>query len=109
LQRLYDANRGRGLEILAVNIIGGDDEANGVAAARALAEAARLTFPVLHGDEASLAEIAGAYGVRGLPAHFLVDAAGDLLLGRDYWGAEGEARLVRDVEALLEARDAGQE
>ena len=98
LGRLADRMRGRPFALLTVNLGEGRDRA-----ARFLAEAGvRLPVVLDPGGEAGR-----AWGVKGLPMAFLVDASGRVrswIFGECDWtsGAPGEAleALVREAERL---------
>jgi cytochrome c biogenesis protein CcmG, thiol:disulfide interchange protein DsbE len=94
IQRVYDANRHRGLEVLAVNSTSQDREAAAISFAREL----ELTFPILLDRDGAVSR---RYLLRALPTTFFVDRSGiirSVIIG----GPMSEAVLVSQVEALLQ-------
>jgi len=93
MERLYRRYKGRGLTILAVSI-----DSGGAAPVAAFVKKLRLTFPI--GLDPKLA-VANQYAIRGLPASFLIDKAGNIAAvavgPRDWDGTP--ARAV--IETLL--------
>jgi len=97
LQQVYENNRDRGLEILAVNTTYQDQETE----ARAFVEEMGLTFPVLL---ERTGEVSRAYQLRAMPSTFFIDREGvirKVILG----GPMSEATLQTAVEELLEGVD----
>jgi peroxiredoxin len=95
MERLYRRFEARGVVVVAISI---DADRSLVGP---FVKEHGLTFPV--GLDPGM-EVAGQYGVRGLPATFLVDAGGRLVasaLGPREWDS-AEAAAV--VESLLNAR-----
>ena len=93
LQRVYEADRARGLEILAVNTTFQDSEAD---AAQFVSEFG-LTFPVAL-DRAG--EVSRRYLLRALPTTFFIDRGGvirEVILG----GPMSETTIQTTVEELL--------
>jgi peroxiredoxin len=93
MQRVYEAHREQGLEILAVNTTYQDS----VAAAQAFAEEFGLSFPLLLDRDGS---VGSAYQLRALPTTFFIDRQGIIrrvILG----GPISEATLQVEVETLL--------
>ncbi|MBX0329630.1 TlpA family protein disulfide reductase [Oscillochloris sp. ZM17-4] len=94
IQRLYAAESGRGLQILAVNSTVQDS----ADAARAFAEELGLSFPILiDGDGA----VTTAYRVQALPSTFVIDRAG-VVRRVLYGGPLSEATLRAELEPLLQ-------
>lgn len=95
LERVYQANRDRGLEILAVNTTFQDSEAGAAEFVREFG----LTFPILL-DRTG--EVSRTYLLRALPTTFFIDREGiirTVILG----GPMSETTLQTTVEELLEA------
>jgi cytochrome c biogenesis protein CcmG/thiol:disulfide interchange protein DsbE len=94
LQEVYENNRGRGLEILAVNTTYQDREAE----AKAFVDELGLSFPILL---ERTGEMAKGYQLRAMPSTFFIDKEGvirKVILG----GPMSEATLQTAVEELLE-------
>lgn len=94
IQRVYDAHKDRGLEIIAVNTTFQDNEA----AAAAFVNEFGLTFPIAL-DRTG--EVSNRYLLRALPTTFFVDAEGvirKIVIG----GPMSEALIRTAVEGLLE-------
>lgn len=94
LQRVYEANHERGLEVLAVHTTYQDSEA----AAQDFVQEYALTFPVPL-DRAG--EISRLYQLRALPTTFFIDRQGvirQVVLG----GPMSEATLQVAVQTLLD-------
>lgn len=93
LQRIYEANRGRGLEIVAVNTTFQDSEAD----AAEFVQEFGLTFPVVL-DRAG--DASRAYQLRALPTTFFIDSGGvirEVVLG----GPMSETAMQTTIEKLL--------
>lgn len=93
LQRIYDANRARGLEIVAVNTTFQDSEAGAAQFVREFS----LTFPVAL-DRAG--EVSRSYLLRALPTTFFIDRSGvirQVVLG----GPMSETTIQTTVEEIL--------
>lgn len=93
LQRLYAAERARGLEILAVNSTVQDSPD----AARAFAEEHSLTFPILLDSDGAVSR---AYRLRSLPSTFIVDRRG-VIRQIFFGGPLSEETLATAVAPLL--------
>jgi peroxiredoxin len=95
MQRLYQAYKDKGLEIVAVSVdTASTDEV------RAFVEELELTFPVLH-DRDSL--VSRLYSNPGVPSSYLINAQGNLayrVLGEYDWFGENAKNTV---EKLLQA------
>jgi peroxiredoxin len=94
IQRLYAANRGRGLEVLAINTTYQDSQA----AAESFVREYGLTFPVLL-DRTG--EVSRLYHLRALPSTYFVDREGvirQVIIG----GPMSAATLETAVQDLLE-------
>jgi peroxiredoxin len=94
IQRLYEADADRGLQILAVNSTVQDSAAD----ARAFADELGLSFPILLDVDGAVTR---AYRVQALPSTFII--------GRDgvvrrvlYGGPLSEATLRAELEPLLQ-------
>jgi cytochrome c biogenesis protein CcmG/thiol:disulfide interchange protein DsbE len=97
LQQVYENNRDRGLEILAVNTTYQDRETE----ARVFAEEMGLSFPILLETTGKMAR---AYQLRAMPSTFFIDREGvirKVILG----GPMSEATLQTAIEELLEGVD----
>lgn len=93
LQRIYEANRERGLEIVAVNTTFQDSEAD----AAEFVQEFGLTFPVVLDR---LGEASRAYQLRALPTTFFIDSSGviqQVVLG----GPMSETTMQTAIESLL--------
>lgn len=93
IERIYQVNRARGLEVLAVNTTYQDNES----AARAFVQEYGLTFPILLDRTGAMAN---RYQLRALPTTFFVDRQGviqDVVVG----GPMSEALIQSKVEPLL--------
>jgi cytochrome c biogenesis protein CcmG/thiol:disulfide interchange protein DsbE len=93
MQRLYEANQGRGLEILAVNTTYQDS----MAAAREFVTEHGLTFPMPLDQSGAVARL---YQLQALPTTFFIDHEGiiqQVVIG----GPISEATLQIAVESLL--------
>lgn len=94
LQRIYESNRLRGLEVLAVNTTFQDSEAGAAEFAREFG----LSFPVLL-DRSG--EVSRTYLLRALPTTFFIDRGGvirEVVLG----GPMSETKIRTAVEELLQ-------
>ncbi len=94
MQRLYEANQARGLEILAVNTTYQDSQAS----AQEFVRQHALTFPVPL-DRSS--DVARLYQLRALPTTFFIDRRGvirQVAIG----GPMSEAALQVAIESLLD-------
>ena len=95
LEKVYQANRERGLVVLAINTTYQDGEAQAAAFVRQFS----LTFPILLDRTGAVSR---RYQLRGLPTTYFVDRQGvirSIVVG----GPLSEATLQSKVEALLEA------
>lgn len=93
LQRVYEKNQDRGLEVLAVNTTYQDSEAE----AMGFVEEAGLSFSILLERTGVMAR---AYQLRAMPSTFFIDREGvirKVILG----GPMSEATLQTAVEELL--------
>jgi cytochrome c-type biogenesis protein len=91
LQRLYDAFKDRGLQVVAVSI---DDPGN-EGLIREYAAEHKLSFDILHDGKAA---IMSQYEVRGVPESFLISATGEIRGTRfvaDWSSAESRALVER--------------
>ncbi len=94
LQRVYQVNHERGLEVLAVNMTSQDN----IAAVEDFVQEFNLTFPILLDISA---EVGNAYLMRALPTTFFIDPDGVIqrvIVG----GPMSEVTLQSTVEQLLE-------
>ena len=93
LQRVYEANRARGVEILAVNTTFQDTQADAAEFVRAFG----LTFPI---PLDRTGEVSRSYLLRALPTTFFIDRKGvirQVVLG----GPMSETTVQTAVEELL--------
>jgi len=93
LQRVYEANRARGLEILAVNTTFQDTQAGAAAFVREFG----LTFPI---PLDRTGEVSRSYLLRALPTTFFIDRGGvirKVVLG----GPMSETTIQTTVEEVL--------
>lgn len=94
LQRVYQENHERGLEVLAVNMTAQDN----IAAVEDFMQEFNLTFPILLDTSG---EVGNAYLMRALPTTFFIDHDGVIqrvIVG----GPMSEVTLQSTVEQLLE-------
>ena len=90
IEPVYQRYRGRGLEVLAINV--GQDPATAEAFGRRLG----ISYPVLVDQEAAVAR---RYGVVGLPTTFFVDSQG-IIRGKIVGEADA-ADFERQLQVLL--------
>lgn len=93
IQQVYEANRERGLEVLAINMTYQDSETAAVEFARELG----LTFPILLDRTGT---VGYQYQLRSLPTTFFVDQQGviqQVILG----GPMSEVTLQTAIESML--------
>lgn len=95
IQRLHEEYGGRGLVVLAIST---DSQTEKVFP---FVEKEGYTFPVLYADS----QVQGAYGVRGIPAVYLIDRQGVMRFQKVGFGPGGEEQLIEEVEKLLQERD----
>jgi thiol-disulfide isomerase/thioredoxin len=93
IQQVYEANRGRGLAVLAVNTTF-QDSAN---KASAFVEEFGLTFPVLLDVDGSVSR---RYQLRALPTTFFIDRQG-MIQTVAIGGPMDDATLATHVESLF--------
>ncbi len=94
LQKVYVANRERGLEVLAVNSTFQDSETD----ARAFVQELGLAFPILLDRDGAVSQ---RYLLRALPSTFFIDRQGvirSVIVG----GPMSEAVVQTKIEALLQ-------
>ena len=94
LQRVYQENHERGLEVLAVNMTAQDN----IAAVEAFVQEFELTFPILLDTSG---EVGNRYLMRALPTTFFIDQDGAIqrvIVG----GPMSEVTLQSTVEQLLQ-------
>jgi peroxiredoxin len=95
LQRLYEAYRGRGLEILGISMDGPES----VATVRAHVARLGLGYPILLDEET---RVVGVYNPKGsAPFTVLIDRGGGIAATRDGYSAGDERALEAEVTALL--------
>lgn len=91
MERLYKEFKGRGLEIVAVNVKEKRQDA------LAFVKALKLSYPVLMDPEG---EVGLLYGAFGLPATYLIDRKGVVLArmwGSADWYSAGARELIRTL------------
>jgi peroxiredoxin len=93
IQKLYDANKDRGLEVLAVNSTFQDNEDD----ARAFVQDLKLSLPVLLDKDGSVSR---RYLLRALPSTFIIDRQG-IIRAVIVGGPVSEAVLQTKIETLL--------
>lgn len=93
IQKLYEANKDRGLEVLAVNSTFQDNEAD----ARAFVQNLNLTLPVLLDQDGAVSR---RYLLRALPSTFIIDRKG-IIRAVIVGGPVSEAVLQTKIETLL--------
>jgi peroxiredoxin len=94
LQAVYEENRARGLEVLAVNTTYQDREADAAAFVQEFA----LSFPILWDRSGAVSR---QYQLQALPSTFIVDRQGVIrrvIIG----GPMSEATIATSVESLLQ-------
>ena len=94
IQKVYAANRERGLEVLAVNGTFQDSESG----AQAFAQELGLTFPILLDRDGAVSK---RYLLRALPSTFFVDRKG-IIRSVVFGGPMAEAVVQTKIEALLQ-------
>jgi len=94
IQKVYAANRERGLEVLAVNGTFQDSESG----AQAFAQELGLTFPILLDRDGAVSK---RYLLRALPSTFFVDRKG-VIRSVVFGGPMTEALVQTKIEALLQ-------
>jgi peroxiredoxin len=94
IQKVYVANRERGLAVLAVNSTFQDSVSDAEAFARDL----RLTFPILLDRDGAVSR---RYLLRALPSTFFIDRKG-IIRSVVFGGPMSEAVIVSKIEALLQ-------
>jgi peroxiredoxin len=90
LEKLHSAYAGKGLSILAVSM----DEGS-LDMVRAFCTERSITYTVLRGTE----QVSTKYGVRMIPATYLVDRQGTIQ--KRYLGEMNEERIEKDIQSLL--------
>ena len=90
LERFYQENHGRGVELLAISIDYDPD------AARRYAQEHKLPFPVLLDDHNTVAE---NYQAEGIPLLYVVDSSGRLRYTHTGFNPAYEEMLSSEVEA----------
>jgi peroxiredoxin len=93
IQRVYDANRERGLEVLAINMTYQDSETTAVE----FTQEHGFTFPILLDRTGT---VGYQYQLRSLPTTFFVDQQGviqQVILG----GPMSEVTLQTTIESML--------
>jgi thiol-disulfide isomerase/thioredoxin len=90
LQRLHDKYAARGFAVVGVAI----DE-KGAETVAPVVTKKKVKYPVVLGDEATWT----AYGVKALPALFLVDREGQIV--KRFGGATSQSTIAKEVRALL--------
>ncbi|MBI3244323.1 MAG: TlpA family protein disulfide reductase [Chloroflexi bacterium] len=93
IQKLYEANKDRGLEVLAVNSTFQDTEAD----ARAFVKSLSLTLPVLFDKDGAVSR---RYLLRAMPSTFIIDRQG-IIRAVMIGGPVSEAVLQTKIEPLL--------
>ena len=94
IQKVYAANRQRGLEVLAVNSTFQDSQVD----AQAFAQQLGLTFPILLDRDGAVSR---RYLLRALPSTFFVDRKG-VIRSVVFGGPMTEAVVQTKIEALLQ-------
>lgn len=93
MEKLYQAYRDRGFVVVAISV-----DQQGAGAVRPFVESRKLTYPVLLDTQL---EGARSFGLRGIPATFLIDRDG-LVKGVTYGPKEWDGKEARAViESLL--------
>jgi len=94
IQKVYAANRQRGLEVLAVNSTFQDSQAD----AQEFAQNSGLTFPILLDRDGAVSK---RYLLRALPSTFFIDRKG-VIRSVVFGGPMTEALVQTKIEALLQ-------
>lgn len=94
IQKVYAANRERGLEVLAVNSTFQDSQAD----AQEFAQNLGLTFPILLDRDGAVSK---RYLLRALPSTFFIDRRG-VIRSVVFGGPMTEAVVQSKIEALLQ-------
>ena len=95
IQQLHEEYRERGLVVLAIST---DSQKEKVLP---FVDKEGYTFPVLYADS----QVQAAYGVRGIPAVYLIDRQGMMRFQTVGFGPGGEEKLIEEVEKLLQESD----
>ena len=101
IEALYQRYKGRGLDVLAVNM-----DKSSTTGVEAFAKEAGVTFRIVLDPSWSAAR---AYGVRGLPTTYLIDRTGNVVVrevGERDWMDDGSRRTV---EGLLQEPSAAEQ
>jgi peroxiredoxin len=99
LQKLYAANKKRGLVLIAVNTDGVDAEFISKALAdRPDLKAAGVTFPVAPDPEFATID---AYGLLGAPLNVMIDRGGVVRFRHEGYEEGDEVRYAAELEKLL--------
>jgi peroxiredoxin len=91
MERLWRQHRGQGFLLVAISVDSGPD------VVKAFVTEHRLTFPIALDPQL---EVAGLYGIRGVPASFIVDRQGQvaaLALGPRAWDNDAAHSLVEEL------------
>ncbi len=94
IQKVYAANRERGLEVLAVNSTFQDSQAD----AQEFTQNLDLTFPILLDRDGAVSR---RYLLRALPSTFFIDRKG-IIRSVVFGGPMSEAVVQTKIEALLQ-------
>jgi len=92
LNTLYESYKGKGLEILGINLDQGDTDA-----LFAFAERMNITYPILIGTP----EVIQQYGVNPIPTGFLIDRRGNLRVKIIGFNDVIQERMIGEIKTLL--------
>jgi len=95
LRRIYDANRTRGLFVMAISMDGLESAAN----VPAFARRNQLNFPMLIDSDSRIAALYNPK--KAAPLTILIDKTGKIVLVREGYNAGDEETLVVEIEKAL--------
>lgn len=90
LERIHQSYRDRGVEVIGINV---NDTAN----PHEVFESLGATYTCLIQGDA----VARAYGVRGIPALFVIDRAGNIVMKDSGFGPNTESEIIEAIERAL--------
>lgn len=97
LRRIYEANRTRGLFVMAISMDGPESAAN----VPGFARRNQLNFPMLIDEDSNIASLYNRK--KAAPVTVLIDKSGKIVLVREGYTPGDEDTLARAVDAALQA------
>ncbi|CAN5857623.1 thiol-disulfide oxidoreductase ResA [soil metagenome] len=97
LRRIYEANRARGLFVMAISMDGPESAAN----VPGFARRNQLNFPMLIDDDSRISSLYNKK--KAAPLTILIDKTGKIVLVREGYNAGDEVSLAREIEKALGA------